>query len=228
MIRLCVSLERVTELLNDVNHQTFEKARSGHWRAVAGNDGRAYCTGRSFCWLYCWAYNGMNAPDAMHRSRDVLNNILGCYVQGGSFYNTFHSDANHDWALNRRGRPHSDIGVERELAQRAPYVQFGNPEGPPPPPTDKCETSLRKCQAELEATKAALAQLQADFAQRQAELERTRLALAQSQAALAQRQPLPEVPGTELENCRRNHRRALDSFAVALKAAYQDLTNRLG
>ncbi|MEI8374996.1 MAG: hypothetical protein WCJ35_19400 [Planctomycetota bacterium] len=102
---------------------------SNNWQAIADKDGNAWCAGVSFCWLYCWAINGMCSTDTRDQSRAALNEIFGCYVQGGSFYNTFHSEANHEWARDQRMRLNDDLTVENGLAQRAPYLMIGSPFG---------------------------------------------------------------------------------------------------
>ena len=209
------TLDNAYAELANVRAQNFQQTFPRQWQE--GVDAEGNVSAKFACWLFCWA--AVNEGPTATVSKSWFDRRLYSDSRRVS-YDTFDEHVDRDTARSFRNHPDCDQAL-REI------LPLG-PERPQRRTLEQCDAELRACQADLERTRVALAQSQADLAQRQGELERTKATLAESQTALAQRQTSLEESGTELEKCRSNHRGALGAFADTLRAAYQELKNRLG
>lgn len=71
-MRLKVSNQQASELLETIPHQRCLNAIPAQWRVTP--DGKA--SAQSVLWLFCWAKTGMNSPGAAQAAKEVFNQIF--------------------------------------------------------------------------------------------------------------------------------------------------------
>jgi len=74
-IRLKISEQEVSSLMDAVSHPTFQNARSNNW---AVKDGCVRT--KNFCWLFCWAKTGLTSPAAKHECEEIFDKIFTDYT----------------------------------------------------------------------------------------------------------------------------------------------------
>jgi len=91
-------------ILASVSHERFHKAIANNWKVDAAGE----VDGRSVCWLYCWAKNGMSSVDAAEEAEWAFNKILDIS------YNEFDARVDHEWARDAR---YSKSSIDAQLEE---------------------------------------------------------------------------------------------------------------
>lgn len=91
-------------ILASVSHERFQEAISTNWKVDAAGE----VDGRSVCWLYFWAKNGMSSVDAAEEAEWAFNKIFDI------FFNEFDAKVPHEWAREAR---YASSPVDAELEE---------------------------------------------------------------------------------------------------------------
>mgnify|MGYP001806121843 CR=1 FL=1 len=102
MIKLRVETSELESHFKTVEHDTFQKALTEHWKVIGDN-----VKAQSVCWLFCWAKTGMNSQNAMQQSRQVFDKIFQTIT-----FSDFDKKVSHGWAREARYRTEN---IEEEL-----------------------------------------------------------------------------------------------------------------
>ena len=67
--KLVTTPETARKELAKITHRTFRKGLKNHWDPKKK-------LWSSICWLFCWAYSGMNSPETANAARHAFNKIF--------------------------------------------------------------------------------------------------------------------------------------------------------
>ncbi len=81
------------EVLNGVNHATFQSASVGHW----DNEVKSCVPAQSVCWLFCWAKTGEGSPEAKQQAENLFNQVFADFK-----FADFDKKVTYQWALDHR------------------------------------------------------------------------------------------------------------------------------
>jgi len=93
-MRLRVSGETARDLLEQVEHKTFEAVVGHRWQVDRDGNVRVH----SICWLFCWAVTGINSPRTAEDCRRRFNMIF----DKEDAYKWFRENIGHEFARKFR------------------------------------------------------------------------------------------------------------------------------